>query len=418
MDINILAAMMDRTRFKNLVHAIPQQMVSPETNGMLVWFKAYWAAYPEHKRIDPDCLVSMIRLRSKGSDPEQVALTMALAEKLKKPVPPDVVQSIHQQLSELDFAGKAGAVLAQFNDGDDVDVTYELLMLAQSVRRSITDGAKASWANRPILEYLEGDTDEGGIQLDFLPEFKRSIKGLQPGDNVAVAAPTDKGKTSLMTRIAVNSAKQAKVLYPGRPLLYLVNEGKDSKIVNRLYQTVCGKSRAEMIELARAGTLEKMYIDAVGSLDAIRVVPIHGKNIAQVTRIIEAMEPYGVITDMTGRIRAMSNKTGGANDIGQLEEVWDGMRELGAIYDFWHIGSVQVSAEGFNQLFPPLSAMQNSKTGIQTTIDLAIFMGALDDEKFAGIRGFSTPKNKLAKSGCDNKIKIQASFTPETNEWS
>lgn len=99
---------------------------------------------------------------------------------------------------------------------------------------------------------------------------------------------------------------------------------------------------------------------------------IHGKNVSQVEQIIEHFNPYVVVTDMTGRIRSVSNRGGGANDIQQLEEVWNGMRELAAIHDFLHMGTIQVSAEGFDQLFPALSAMQNSKTGIQTTLDLCL----------------------------------------------
>jgi hypothetical protein len=395
-------------------------MVSPMTTGMMQWFKVYWSAFPEREQLDPDELVSLIRLRTKGTDTEQVALTVALAEKLKRPMPADAIHSISSTLHELDFSGRLGAMLMQYNDGQEIDLTFDVLMLAKEVRRSITDGDKPQWADGSILDYLNEDSDEGGIRLNFLKELADSIKGLQPGDNVAVVAPTDKGKTSMLCRIAVESARQGKLLYPGKPFLYLVNEGTAKKIVNRLYQTVTGLSRKAMLELeaANPGELERLYCAAVGSRDAIRVVSVHGKNIAQVARIVEQHSPYAVITDMTGRVRAMSNKGGGMNDIGQLEEVWDGMRELAAIYEFWHLGTVQVSAEGFNMLFPPISAMQNSKTGIQTTLDLCIMMGALISPEMASLRGISTPKNKLARSGATSMQQFQVIFEPETNLWS
>lgn len=419
MDVNILSAMMDRRRFQNLRHAIPEQMISPETTGMLRWFQAYWSAYPEDQTLNVDNLVSLIRLRAQGQDSNTVGLTLALADALRKPVPEAVIRGINAQLIELDCAGKAGAVLSRYNNGEDVDLSFELMMLARTARNSLADGDKPQWESCPIHEYLEDDTDDGGIILDAIPELGRNIKGLRGGDNIAVAAPTDKGKTSFLCRIAVNSAAQAKQQpdIAGRPLLYLVNEGKGSRIVTRLYQTATRLPRSKMVELARERKLEPLYTAVVGALDAIRVVPIHGKNISQVMRIIEQHKPYAVISDMTGRIRAMSNKTGGMNDIGQLEEVWDGMRELAAIYDFWHLGTIQVSQEGFNMLYPPLSAMQNSKTGIQTTLDLAIMMGALSAPEAAYLRGISTPKNKLARSGCPSENKVQVIFEPEVNEW-
>ena len=143
---------------------------------------------------------------------------------------------------------------------------------------------------------------------------------------------------------------------------------------------------------------------------------VHGQSIAQIARIIEAHKPYCVITDMTGRIRATGN-TAGMNDISQLEAVWNSMREMAAIYDFLHIGTVQVSAEGFDMLYPPLSAMQNSKTGIQTTLDLCIMMGALVNPTAQFLRGISTPKNKLARSGANGLVQFEAVFNPNDNTW-
>jgi len=61
--------------------------------------------------------------------------------------------------------------------------------------------------------------------------------------------------------------------------------------------------------------------------------------------------------------------------------------------------------------------MQNSKTGIQTTLDLAIMMGALQHPDYLFMRGISTPKNKLARSGCPSENRIQVTFEPEPNEW-
>lgn len=412
----ILAAMQDRNRFKNLRHAIPESMVSGHTVGMLAWFDLYWNQYPEHKQIDVDALIALIQLRSGKQDQNVVGLTLALAESLKLPVPQEAVAAVSQTLNELDLSGKAARLLGDYNNGEDIDLSYELLMLSRQTRQAIASGNKPTWADSDILEYLMADSDDGGIKLD-IPVIGDNIKGLHGGDNILIAAPTDKGKTSLLCRIAVDAAKRARTVHPERPLLYLVNEGTARKIVNRLYQTATGLPRAEMLTLAQQGKLEPMYCAVVGRRDAIRVQEVHGKNIAQVARIIEQHNPYMVITDMTGRIRAVSNKGGGANDIGQLEEVWDGMRELAALYDFIHVGTAQVSIEGNGLLYPPLTAIQNSKTGIQTTVDLAIMMGINPTPGFEHIRGLWTPKNKLARSGSKSETRVELHFIPEKNEW-
>jgi hypothetical protein len=81
------------------------------------------------------------------------------------------------------------------------------------------------------------------------------------------------------------------------------------------------------------------------------------------------------------------------------------------------MGTVQVSAEGFNMLYPPLSALQNSKTGIQTTLDLVLMMGALTNPDAATLRGISTPKNKLGRSGKLSQNMFQSYFDAPINRW-
>lgn len=418
MDLTVLVALMSRRRWTSLQHAVPRDTLTPETGAMLAWFSLYYSTFPEREHIDVDELLSLIRLRSTGSSKEQIAVAVALANKLRTPVPADVIQGIAASLYERDFAGRAGSLINQYNDGAEVDLAYEIGMLAQEARRAIVDGATPNWASGDIADYLAAESDEGGLQWTTFPLLAATLRGAQKGDNVAIAAPTDKGKTSLLCRLAVDFQEQAKEIYPGQPLLYLVNEGTQERITTRLYQTVCGLGRAEMQEKAATGELQKMYAERLGGRDMIRVANIHGKNIAQVSRLIEQHSPHTVISDMTGRIRAMSNKSGGGNDIAQLEEVWNQMREMTVLQEFLHIGTVQVSAEGFDCFHPPLSAMQNSKTGIQTTLDLVIMMGAKNDQQFHNIRGISTPKNKLARSGQPSMNQFEVNFNPQPNTWS
>lgn len=87
------------------------------------------------------------------------------------------------------------------------------------------------------------------------------------------------------------------------------------------------------------------------------------------------------------------------------------------IQQYAHMGTVQVSAEGFDMLYPPISALQNSKTGIQTTLDMCIMMGALVNPTAQFLRGISTPKNKLARSGANSLVQFEAVFNPNDNTW-
>lgn len=383
---------------------------------MMAWFNAYYNTFPDAKEINFDELSQLVRLRSGNATPEQVQLTLHMVNQLKNKPSDSSVQGIMADLVQLDFSGKAGSIISRYNNQEEVDLVYEIQMLAAQARRAMTDGIKAQWENRNIMEYLLEDSDNGGLPWTSFAPLHTSLKGLHKGDNVALCMPTDKGKTSLLLRFAVDMQSHAKTLYPDQPILYLVNEGTAARIITRAYQTALGLTKQQMIELGQDELLRR-YVEVVGHPDAIRCVNIHGKNMAQIAGIIERHNPHMVITDMTGRIRATSNKSGGANDISQLEEVWNDFREQAVILEFAHMGTVQVSAEGFNQLYPPLSALQNSKTGIQTTLDLVIMGGALENPAMQQIRGISTPKNKLARSGQNSLNMFQAVFDASVNKW-
>jgi hypothetical protein len=416
LDRNILIALMPRAKYRALIGAVPVTMLDGHTSSLLEWFKVYFEAYPDHPIIDLDALLTLMRLRA-NLDPAALAVTQAILNQLREPIDVSVIVQTQNQLEELSFAGKAGALLEAYNSNAEVDVTFELHKLAAESRKRMDVTAGAKWADGNILDYINADADDTGIKLSSFPVLASRIKGLHGGHNICVSAPTDKGKTSLLLRIAADSAPQAITLYPNRPLLYCVNEGQAETLTPRVYQSVLNITRDTMYTMAKAGTLEAAYIAKVGRRDAIRLVNTHGMNVAQVARIIDAHDPYMVITDMTGRTRSNSNGSGGGNDTAQLEDVWNSFRELCAMGDFIHMGTTQVSGEGMDMLYPPLTAMQNTKVGVQTTLDLCIMMGALNNLEVANLRGISTPKNKLARSGCSSTNQLDVHFTPETNLW-
>lgn len=428
LDKNLLHALKERKRFNTLEYAVPTEMFTQDTVNMIKWFKRYFKRYTEHDQIDIDTLETFIKLEGKLSDDQHVIIK-SLLKGLREPVSEDVIRATISQLNELRFAGEAEMLIKRYNDGVEIDLLTELMTLSQVSKQRIETQDKAMWEDSDIWELIQDDADDSGYKLSCLPaEIHENLKGLNVGDNVCVALPTDKGKTSLLCRIAECLAEQHKQFVADgtepefRPILYLVNEGMAKRLTPRVYQTVLKMNREELNRVGLTGgsaKITEMYNKIVGRRDAIRLVDIHGMSIGQVARIIEAHNPFCVISDMTGRIKAPSAQ--GANDVAQLEQVWDAMRQLAAIHQFIHIGTAQISVEGMDTMFPPLTALQNSKTGIQTTLDLAIFGGAWlnpQSDHDALTRGLSTPKNKLVKSGCKglNKVEVQVDF--EKNVWS
>lgn len=415
-DLIILKALSNKKHFMGVYNSIPKDMLDPLSNEVLKLYARYFMQYA-HDSIDYHVLSTWILLNQYDSE-RRGQLLRVIDTIQQTDIAPEVLENVSNQIEELAFSGKLGNLLSKYNAGEDIDLTYEVELLAKKTRERMEILSNKKWASEDILQYLEADADDSGLQFDTFDILKQNLKGLHAGHNIAVVAPTDKGKTSLLCRIAVDMAKQAKNIdeYKDSCILYLVNEGLAETITPRIYCTALAVTRDKALQMARQGTITKAYEQVVGRRDCIRLVNIHGMNVAQVAKIIEAHKPYLVITDMTGRIR--SNRSKGINELQELEDVWNSMRELSAIHKFIHIGTIQVSAEGMNNLFPPLTAMQWSKVGIQTTLDLCIMIGAVtDDESMVDMRGVSTPKNKLARSGkrADNRFTVH--FEPELNIW-
>lgn len=418
LDLNILRALSKRDRFNALHGAVPAEMLDDSTGSMLKWMGLYFKEHPDHLMIEPSALMTLMRLRGKLGE-DQTRVMEAICERLAQPLDQTVLDSTVQTLEELRLSGESAAIIQRYNDGEEIDLAFELAQLTRRTMERVQRQSGAKWADEDPLVYLMEDADDSGLQWEWLPMMHATMKGLRVGDNIGTAAPTNAGKSSFFCRGAVEFAHQVyrDNLFPGRPLLYLVNEGTDKRITNRLFQSAVRKSFPETLRMAQQGALLPAFCDYVGRRDAIRVANIHGMNTAQISRIIDAHEPWMVITDMTGRIRANGN-AGGMNDVSQVEDVWNTMREFAAIQEFIHWGSVQVSAEGFDMLYPPISALQNSKTGIQTTLDMLIMIGMVrNQEALKMVRGLSTPKSKFARAGHDDEQKFEVVFNKHENMW-
>lgn len=400
MDAVLLKALATKAKFSTLRAAVPESLCAPDTMAMLAWYGAYWESFPDRERIDVDELHSLIRLRSGGSTPEQIQVTLALAEQLREPLDEVAESGVTTLLQEHDFKGRAAALIARYDASDEIDIIYEVANLAQRAMRTRAASSVYDYIDTPIGDLLAEVADDKGFKLRRWACTRNNIAGLQGGASVALAARPDKGKTSLVSAIVTDLAPQAVELYGGkRPILWLNNEGSGKRIIPRVYQGALGMNLNQIIELANKGLLESTYAKAIGGVpDLIRVKDMHGATLAQLEQVIEAMNPCVVVADMLSNFR-LAGGGGDANKATMIEEIWKEWREILVRQDAVGFGTVQVSVEGGNMLYPPYSALKDSKTGIQGATDIILMMGSLDNPDAQTIRGLSSPKNKFAMPG-------------------
>ncbi len=411
MDSLLLHALSNKQRYNSLKHVVPQGMVAPDTLALMQWYGAYFGAFPERDAVDVDELQSLVRLRSAHAAPESVQITLHLIEQLRQKPDDTAINGILGQLYELDLSGRAAALIEKYQRGDEVDLAYELSRLSQQAVRSKASATPDDYIKTGIDELLAEVSDDKGLKFRRIAALREHILGLQGGASIAIAARPDKGKTSLIASVLTDFAPQVVQMYGGeRPILWLNNEGSGKRIIPRIYQAALGKDLNEIILMSNANQLVPAYTEAIGGIsDLIRVKDMHGANLAQIEQVIEAQRPAVVVADMLANFRLSSAVTGG-NKADAVEQIWQEWRELMVRHDCIGMATVQISVEGGNMLYPPYSALKDSKTGIQGATDVIIMMGSLDNPDAQTIRGLSSPKNKFATPGKPSCFQSEVYF--------
>lgn len=415
MDRNILAALRDRSKFRQLRGAVPEAMVGQETLAMLGWYDAYFKAFPEKDYVETDVLRSLFSLRAGTATPEQKGVMQALFNKLDEPVDSEVVRNITFQLYTNDMSGRAAALINQYEDGAEVDLTYELGRLARENMQRLGATTPASYIDSPIDEILKDLSDDRGLKLPTTA-LREHVGGLQGGDLLGVAGRPDKGKTSLVAAILTGFAPQLESLgWAGRPILWCNNEGNGRRIIPRIYQAALGIDFQKLIQMSNDGTLAAAYAKKMAGQE-VRVKDMHGCTLGQIEQVIEEMNPAVVVYDMVANFRMAGQQSGG-NKTDAEEAKWQEIREIAVRHDHVAMGTIQISTEGDNMLYPPYGALKDSKTGVQGALDVQLMMGALNAPEMAMLRGFSTPKNKRQIVGKASHVQAEVYFDSQTCQF-
>lgn len=392
---------------------VSQMPLAPETHTLIKWFGSYYKKNPSITEITKDDIITYMRLKQ---CPEEAVVIAAAQLGAMPKLTPEMQALYTSAMKQNIIAAQMRKDLEAFeNDTLDLEEAYPSLF-----EDFTTGDASKAWET-DIQTAINNELETHGWDLNCLP-FGDKLRGLRKGHNILVAAPTDMGKTWLLCRLTVHLLKQIIKEHKEelktnpeaqlRPILFATNEQAADIILTRMVQTVLNKP---LEELAKMPDVAERYHKIVPE-DAIRVQGVHGQSAQQVAALAAKYNAQVLITDMTQRC---SWASGYGSEHQDLEAVWNYFREQAILKDFLHIGTSQISIEGTDNLFPPLTALKQSKTGIQNTVDLAIYVGARigSEPIYERLRGISTPKNKLQRNGVRRYNCVEVNVNFENNEW-
>lgn len=410
MDYLIVKAMCERKVWQRLREQIPKSMLAPDTVALLGWVDLYYSTYTDSNAVQWDAMQTLLGMRGQHLQKEQMDILKHMLKQVQQ-VPDEAAAGVVRTLNEMAYSGEMAALVQQYQDGAEIDFIAEAKQLERKYSSVATaQDSLLNWEDGGVDDILAATDESGGLKLNVFPELADNVRGLRGGDCVAVAAPVDAGKTSLLAATVVGLTEQLvnQDAYADRPVLWLVNESLAKRTVPRIYQAATGLTLHEIVEQHRQGKFAEKYLAKVGSWDRIRVKDAHSITMPQIATLMEEMRPAVLVADMVANI-----KGGQGEEHQALEQKWQMLRMLGCENDCIIIGTMQLSMEGYDMLYPPLTAMKQSKIGVQGALDLCIMMGRLDPSTrpdMLDVRGISTPKNKLGKSGSQSYLQFQVEF--------
>lgn len=406
MDKMLLATLSNRARYKALARQINPEQVGTSTAWLLKSYGTFFERNPDAQNVDFDILRTMASLKLDKEEGSPVLELIKQASNIK--VTPEQVKNTEQILYEQAYAGTMGRLINSYIDGDEIDLSHEVYKETMRVRTAIGASAESMFDEPDIHEILaEQDRDEG---LKFRQIcLQEHVKGLLPPLSVAFCSGVDSGKTSFLCDAMTYFAPQAAKRWPGRPIIWFSNEGTVREIWPRLYSAALGLDAKKLAQMP-ARKLYDAYEKAIGgNRHLIKLKDAHGWTLAQVQGVVEEMKPCIVVFDMLANFKL----PGVEKKHEKMEQLFQEVREMAALFDFIAFETLQLSADGYDDLYPPGTAIKDTKVGAQGALDIQIMMGRLNDPTYAATRGFSLAKNKRKMVGKPGSFRAEVSFLPD-----
>lgn len=324
------------------------------------------------------------------------------------PVPEELEAGLMDRLVASDTAAKLATLLEKYQEGEEVDLGSALRATVEQFELDINRKVKTPWVKDDIGDLLQDDADDRGFHWPN-PELNMSMRPLRAGDFGIIAARPDVGKTSFCAHALTHFAAQLDEVYPDeeRTILWFNNEGPGRRIVSRLYNAALNATTNELVEMHKAGVIDRAYSEAIkGPRERIRIFDIHDFWNHEVEDIVRQTPPAVILFDMVDNIKF----GGSVNNNGQrtdqlLEAMYQWARVMGVKHDCVVLATSQVSADGENLCYPMLGMLKDSKTGKQGAADFILTIGYQQD--FPNQRYLGLTKNKLAREGAPKSPKIE-----------
>lgn len=410
LDVTTLQILRNKEDYDKYSKTVPHGLLDPITAAILKDYGRYFKEHTGHEHIDKNAFLSAFfgTYHPKLTEEQRTQYRTVINNCLSTDVDQIVRENYISRVVEQDYTSRIMDLLRKYDDGEDINILREISTLAEQAETDLDKKVTYSFVDDHIGDLLSSDENQVGLnwRLQCLHDYMRPLRS---GDFGIVAGRPDTGKTSFLASELTHLAKQITDAFKeDRPAIWFNNEGPGKRIKPRLYQAALDLSIRDMIALNKEDKLVAAYREAVGGVDRIKIMDIHGFWNWEVEDIIKKERPAIIVYDMIDNIRFSGNSGSRTDEV--LEKMYSWAREACVKYDCIGIATSQISNDGEGDLFPTLGMLKDSKTGKQGACDFQIMIGKNNDFNSESTRGIGIVKNKLRVDGKAGDPRSQVIF--------
>lgn len=401
----LLAVMRTRKGYEQLRDVLGCKPIASVAMEVVKALDSYYKKY-QHDTLQSDVfLMHMLQMTDGVKAEDHSVYEQLVISMLDTKVDGNTAREVIKQLHELDLHSKLVAMLQDYDMGKEIDLYESVSTSCSQYNKVLRDGTACNEVTDTIGDIIEASRN--GTKFTWTnPALAEAMPDMRTGDQIIFAARPGIGKTSYLV---YEVSRMCKSLPPGRPLVWLCNEGKGSKIKLTKARSVLMSTVDELTTLSPE--MIEAALAKANCGNQFRIFNIHNRSIYDVERIIQETNPAIVVADMIDNIKGFSNAQRG--DL-RLEALYQWFRDCAVIYDFLALATSQTSKMAEGEAFPTQDMLKESSTAKQGACDAIIMMGKVNTTGQENIRYFSIAKPWKGQClpGADPTARCEMTFDP------
>jgi replicative DNA helicase len=293
-----------------------------------------------------------------------------------------------------------------YNEQDDVSGAVDQLESeVLKIRRiQVIKEPSASQLVASVLSNLEYSYAHPGTLRGLttgLHELDWKLNGLEPGDDVVIAARPSKGKTAIAMNIAEHIA-----ISLARPIAFFSFEMSAQQLMQR---AVCGRARVNALKLSQGhgDSADFRRLNEAG--EELSKAPMHfydciGMSIqslvALARRVVQEYGVQAIFTDYLQRVKSDSKKAA-QNRAVEVAEISGACKDIARSLKIPHIVLAQIDRDVERKQRRPLLSDLRESSAIEQDADKVIFIHPEeeDEDSYSGKTTLIVAKNRNGEVG-------------------